>query len=195
MRPAELRVSVISYKSPYKKRNTNETINPTNPNKPTKKRCIPLHCFFVAQRKGTVYIKNLILNLYKKVFTRCTVSNPADTIGYQYTISKRRRKDWKKKQSNFYLTESTRQWIAKKDIEQKVSRSCYLFTLIKNAMSDEERAEITDTENWFICFLCQQTQKGNLKTLLRPGFCLTLKRSTTKNPPKQGFYNFPLLAL
>ena len=44
----------------------------------------------------------------------------------------------KKKQTNFYLPETTRQWIAKKAMEQKISRSCYVYALIKTLIDEEE---------------------------------------------------------
>ena len=44
----------------------------------------------------------------------------------------------KKRQTNYYLPESIRQWVAQKAAEQKVSRSCFVFTLLKAAITEEE---------------------------------------------------------
>ena len=47
----------------------------------------------------------------------------------------------KKRQTNFYLTETTRQWIAQKASELKVSRSVFIHALIKHLMENEKQTE------------------------------------------------------
>ena len=55
------------------------------------------------------------------------------------SAKKRGEKMIKKRQTNFYLTETTRQWIKQKAKDQKLSQSCFIHTLVKAAMDDESQ--------------------------------------------------------
>ena len=46
-----------------------------------------------------------------------------------------------KKQTNYYLTEPIRQWIAKKADENKISRSIFIESLLKTAMINEDNTK------------------------------------------------------
>ena len=52
----------------------------------------------------------------------------------------------KKRQTNFYLTESIRQWIAKKAMEQKISQSGLIRNLCESAMSNKELEELNEKD-------------------------------------------------
>ena len=43
----------------------------------------------------------------------------------------------KKRRTSVYLTESTREWVILRAKEKGMSRSCLIYTLIKQAMYDE----------------------------------------------------------
>ena len=51
----------------------------------------------------------------------------------------------RKRQTNLYLTESDRQWIAQKAEEQKTSRSCLIHKLISSAMNEDESINRTQS--------------------------------------------------
>ena len=49
----------------------------------------------------------------------------------------------KKRQTNYYLPETARKWIATRASEQKISRSVYIYTLIRNDMAVDRQSPVT----------------------------------------------------